>query len=308
MNHLLSDYHIEEIKSFDGYDNYLNASGYQGNLLIRKEVLIKDEEVDFILSDIVDENDNKILSSYKDTLYLHSYEDPRYITQNKFTYCLCYFDKHTEIMGTKMGYCNKKTGKHDLYNFAKWEYEKNWQVDNNKIVYSIEPLEIYKKNFKELNIHKPNQKWNVWKEKYGIPRLSTNIFKIKGKLYTIFHSKIFKSKVKDVSILRGFAGEKQYFCGLAEVTENYIPISYYKLPMFPSFNNYKPELREEFINWRQKTNSTWRVDIVFPTNVEIYNDNITIYCGINDCIAGKIVIDINYFIKRITSSEFINLQ
>jgi len=307
MTHLLLDYYIEEIKSFDGYDNYLNASGYQRKLLIRKESLVRDEEVDFILSDIVDENDNKILSSYKDTLYLHSYEDPRFVTENKFTYCLCYFDKHTEIMGTKMGYCNTSTNNQDLYNFAKWEYEKNWQVNKDKIIYSIEPLEIYNTNFELVLKNKENKKWDYWIKKYGFPRLSTNIFTIQERHFVLFHSKNIICRFENASLIKDLAGELLYFCGLLEVTKDYIPISYCKLPLLPSFKNYKVELREEYIQWREKTNSTWRVDIFFPTNVEVQNDIIYIYGGINDCIASKIIVDTSYFMKIIDKADFIAL-
>lgn len=307
MTHLFTDFHITNIKSFDGYCNYLNVSGKQNKLLIRKEELIQDTETKFILSSIVDEKEQYILSSDRDSLYLHSYEDPRYISDTKFTFNLCYFDSYTEIMGTKMGYCNIKTKQHDLYNFAKWEYEKNWQVDNNKVVYSIEPLEIYNKNFEPIKINKPNKKWDYWYNKYGIPRLSTNIFNIEEKYYTIFHSKIIKNKIKDVSILRGFAGDQQYYCGIVEVTKNYIPISYYRTPIFPSMSNYNMKVREEYINWRQKTNSTWRVDIIFPTNVEVIDNNIFIYCGINDCNAAIITIDKKEFIKKLNNAEKIIL-
>jgi hypothetical protein len=307
MDHLLSEYHIEELIAFDGTNNYLNATGKFNKILIRKERLVQEEDIDFILSDIIDENGDDILSSYIDTLYLHSYEDPRFISENRFTYCLCYFDKHTEIMGIKMGYYNKNNNNQDLYNFAKWEYEKNWQINNNKIIYSIEPLEIYKNNFEIVVQNKKNKNWDYWKNKYGVPRLSTNIFTVGNKHYAIFHSKNIVSKIKDASIIKGFAGEQQYFCGLLEVTKDYIPISYYKLPLLPSFNNYKSELREEYINWRQRTNSTWRVDIFFPTNVEIQKDRICIYGGINDCIAAKILIDTKSFISNIQRAEKILL-
>lgn len=307
MEYILKDFDIEEIKSFNGQENYLNATGRSNNILVRKETLIQDRDLDFILSSIVDTKNNIILESDRDSFFLHSYEDPRFITNTDFTYCLSYFDYHTEIMGSKMGYCNKISKRNDLYNFAKWEYEKNWQIEDNKIIYSIEPLEIYKNNFEELKIHKTKKEWGWWKEKYGIPRLSTNTFVVNNKKYAIFHSKIFKTKVDDASILRGFAGEQQYFCGLVELTDTYTPISYYKLPLLPSFNNYKPELREEYIHWRQRTNSTWRVDIFFPTNVEIQKDRICIYGGINDCIAAKILIDTKSFISNIQSVEKILL-
>jgi len=308
MKSLSKDYYIEIVKSFDGYQNFLNMSGRDSNYLIRRENLLQDDRTNFILSSIVNQNNKIILEGYRDNLFLHSYEDPRYITKQKFTYSLAYFDNNTEIMGMKMGYCNSiGIKKPELYNLKKYDYEKNWQITRKNIIYSIEPLEIYKKNYDISIKAKSNKKWNVWIKKFGIPRLSTNTFNIKNKIYTIFHSKIFKEIIKDYSKLSGLAGKLQYFCGLLEVDKHYHPVAYYTTPIFPSFNNFNTEIRSEYVNWRAKTNSTWEVDVLFPMNIEEDKDNLKIYCGINDCIASIVTVSKKEILKSINKNNKVNL-
>ena len=311
METLVKDFDIKEHKSFDGYENYLNMSCLNDTPIYRREKYV--DEVDFVLSSIVDKQDNILVESNTDGLFLESYEDPRFYNKSKFTFCLTYFDKQTtSVLGCKMGHSSIKKRNCDIYNLNKGAYEKNWQIHNRKFIYKIEPLEIYNSNNRNIVKLEKNKKWDPWIKKYGVPRLSTNTFKLRNKTYIIFHSSI-KTKiikkycVEDPSTLYGIAGELKYFCGIMEVTKDYIPISYNRIPLFGSFDNYNKEQRKEFVNWRSRTNSTWVVDIFFPQNVEETKDCLTIHGGINDCVAVSINLEKKHLLKNIYKRDFVSL-
>ena len=152
---------------------------------------------------------------------------------------ILYFDiKSTQILGTKMGYYDSTKKQPELYNLKRKDWEKNWQIHKKKIIYSIEPLEIYTYKYKRFKKLEENKKWNPWIKKYGMPRLSTNTFKLRNKTYTIFHSKIWKKINKEQSPFCGLRGKLRYFCGLMEVTKDYVPISYNINPIFYTFSFY----------------------------------------------------------------------
>lgn len=307
MDQLIQNPHITQYKSFNGYENYLNMSCLNDSPIYRRERFA--DEVDFVLSSIVDKQDNILVESNVGNLFLESYEDPRFYNKNEFTFTLSYFDKKTTgILGCKVGYSSIKKRDYNIYNLNKSDYEKNWQIHNGKFIYKIEPLEIYNKNNSKFVKLQKNKKWEPWIEKYGIPRLGTNVFNLNDKKYIIFHSSVKTKVIKDQSTLYGIGGKIKYFCGIMEVTKNYIPISYNRIPLFGSFDNYNKELREEFVNWRSRTNSTWVVDIFFPQNVDENNDEIKIYGGINDCVAVSITIEKKLLEKKLLKRDFVSLS
>ncbi len=309
MSCIVKDFDLKVYKSFTGYENYFNMTGLKNKLLFRREILHQDSDTDFILSDISDNNDCDIISSHKDPLWSHSYEDPRFISSNIFTFSMAYFNSEdTELIGCKMGYYNIKNKQLEIYNCNKKEWEKNWQIVNRRIVYMLEPLQIYKSTYEEYNVQRANKKWDIWKAKFGIPRLSTNIFNLQNKKYAIFHSKKVEEEDKSRSKLFGIAGKLKYFCGLVEVDKDYIPISYNIKPLLPSFDKFNLEQRKEYVEWRSRTNSTWTVDVFFPQNVEESRNSIKIYGGINDCNAVKLTIEKNYLVNQLRKEDFINLQ
>lgn len=296
MNCLLKKFDIKIIKKFDDNQNFLNMSSNKNISLFRNEKYLDNSDTNYIVSNIVDNKGNILLEGYEDSMYIYSFEDPRFITKSKFTFCNPYFTKNMKLLGVKMGYFDLNTMDYDLYNLDKTCIEKNWQIHKRNIIYKIEPLEIYNSNYKLKVKNKYNPNWKYWWSKYGRPRLSTNVFTIEDKNYILYHSKIFLSKTK-----------LQYFCGIAEVDEDYIPLNYNIKPLFPSFDNYEYNLRKDYIRWKSQTNKANEVDVLFPLNVEDNKNQIIIYSGINDCMCAEVTIEKKDLIDSIKLRDLIKL-
>lgn len=277
MNSILKKLSISTLREFDGSTNYYNPTNNKKITLFRKEVINNN----ILVSNIVDEKDNIILESYSDDEYIYSFEDPRFISENIFTFVETKYtnNEYKLLCGCKMFQYDltKKTKTELYYNFN--FFEKNWQIINNKTYYTIEPLVIYK-NQKIYIDSPPNSQWNKWIKKYGIPRMSTNVFYIDGIPHMLYHS----NKCTNGIYLK-------YYSGLLILNKKLLPIGYYEQPLFPDVDSYRIDLKQEYFNWRRKLDCTLNLsDVIFPMSVIQNNNIIQIYCGINDCIAAIITI------------------
>ena len=126
--------------------NYYNSTGHnKKELYFRKEYPIKiDDNKEILVSDIVDVNDNVILSHKIENDIIYSYEDPRYINDVEFSLSIAMYDVITDCYSdVYMGKYNIDTKELRTYKTHNQPYEKNWQfLNNGNIIYSLEPFII----------------------------------------------------------------------------------------------------------------------------------------------------------------------
>ena len=210
-----------------------------------------------------------------------SYEDPRLISYDDFTYVKynvkkqeCYFMKNNQQM-TK-GHA----------------WEKNWQfITDKKYIYKIKPL-VIKDNTSRVKFRYTMPHWleGFFKDKqdanevqvntnakaFGktyLYRLSSNVFSINNRNFIFFHT------------AAGDLGHYDYYQGVIELDHDFLPLTYSIEPFFnppPLDNPYKFKKNEN--------------KCVYVTSVRIINDKTYICAGINDCECALFTLDNNTFI------------
>lgn len=144
-------------------------------------------------------------------------------------------------------------------------------------------------------IYKKQVNWQPWIEKYGTPGLSTNVFDVDGVKYLLFHSYITNNGVT-----------LKYYTGILRLNEYLNPIAYTVDCLFSSVDNFDTKILVEYFNWKRKMeNYLTLVDVIFPMNVIVNKENITIYSGLNDCSAVSIKISVENFVSKIKNTAFI---
>lgn len=275
---------IQILKKFDGNFNYFNPSGLNGKVIYRREKKIDN----FIVSDIVDQNDNILIEAEHWGDKIYSYEDPRFIKNNLISINRVeYIMQDDEYFLSEVNIClfDVKTKKLTICNNFNNIIEKNWQFSNNKIVHSIDPFIILKpyRDNQDYNIdtYKENN-WSYWINKYGIPRLSTNLIKIDDYYILFFHSHI--KRCRGINLV--------YYNGIAKLNNNFELLGYYKTPI-----NIKNKILEQidykaYFEWKRKCiNFPYIAETIFFTNAEKIDNKLNIYAGFNDCAALKIEIE-----------------
>lgn len=293
---------INVLKKFDGEYNYFNCTGLGDEILFRREKKYKNLT---IVSDIVDINDEVILRSYEDNECIYSFEDPRYITEDKISVCVNEINKCNLSNIKELGHGIHDKVKYKIYDIKSksffqfktqnQHFEKHWQFYDNKIIYHINPYVILDRN--ENVVYSERKNFYNWSEKYGEPRLSTNVFNVNGELYLLFHSSIVKMK-----------NFNKYFIGIAKLNFDLSLIGYYKFPFFESNLGYSDEfLVKDMWEWRDmKYFPVYKYEVFFPLNVNIC-EKIEIYGGMNDCSAVRIDHSFDEFYNFINNTDFINL-
>lgn len=282
-----NNYTVKILKQFDGESNYFNCTSYNNNILYRKETIYNKE---FLISGIVNEEDNYILKPYTDKNLLYSFEDPRYINEKEISLNRVEIDinKNYNINIVKVCKFDLYTKEFTFYNTQSGIYEKNWQFLNNEILYNLQPYIIFDQQ--EIVIKEEYYDWGFWIDKYGYPFLSTREFNIGSNTYIIFHS-----HNRDSNGINFY-----YYCGLAQIDNNYNILGYYKLPLFDTSNLIETDISRGYFDWRRGLkNKCQVVNVVFPMTVQDNEKNIKIYCGINDCAAGIITIEKDILQKQL---------
>ncbi len=289
----LKDLQIDILKQFDGKYNYFNPSHCNGKTIFRREHKCEDK---LLISDIVDDQENVILQHTIDDNFLWSYEDARFINQNEISVCCCKRDKNDWIKIVNVEYkkYNLITKEFTHFKTQNAHFEKHWQFYNNKILYHINPYTIF--DVSENIIFKKQINWQSWIDRYGDPRLSTNVFEVDGIKYLIFHSSIWMGRLY-----------YKYFIGLLRLNDDLIPIGYTFKPLFEANREYSDNtLLNDLWNWRKtELCEVVKYEVIFPMNVVIDDTNINIYSGLNDCSAVNVKIDKRLFIEKIKNEPFI---
>ncbi len=289
----ISQLRIEVIKKFDGNINYYNPSHFNGRTIFRRESKFEDK---LLVSDVVDDQDNVILQHVSDDNLLLSYEDARFVNENEISLCCCrrYKDNLNKIINVEYKKYNLLTKEFTHFKTQNAHFEKHWQFYEDKIIYHVNPYTILDNN--ENVIFKKQINWTPWIEKYGNPGLSTNIFNVDGKKYILFHSYNNKNGIN-----------LKYHCGLLLLDDDLNPFAYTIDSLFPSFDGYDVLNYKSYFNWKRTISLACPtiVDVVFPMNVTVDDDNVTMYAGINDFICGRIKIEKNLFIESVNKAPYI---
>lgn len=289
----LKNINVEILRKFDGEYNYFNPSHFNGKTIYRRESKFEDK---LLVSDIVDEQGIVILQNHIDDNHLWSYEDARFINENEISVCCCKRDKNdlVKIINVEFKKYNLITKEFTHFKTQNAYYEKHWQFYNNKIIYHIDPYTILDEN--ENIIYKKQINWRPWNEKYGEPRLSTNIFEINGIKYMIFHSSVWTARLY-----------YNYFIGLLRLNDDLSTVGYIHKPLLIANREYSDNnLLNDLWNWRKtELCEVVKYEVIFPMNVVIDEENLNIYSGLNDCSAVNIKIDKKLFIEKINDEPFI---
>ena len=281
------DLQIDVLKKFDGINNYLNPSHFNGRTIFRKQFKFDNR---ILVSDIVDESDNILLEHTLDDNYLWSYEDARLIDDQTFGVCCCKIDKNdiNNIINVEYKKYNFVTKELTHYKTQNKYYEKNWQFYKKYILYHVDPFTLM--DHKENIVFKYQVSWDDWSILYGKPGLSTNIFEVDGAKYLLYHSYDYNNGINLI-----------YHCGVLKLNSLFNPISYTPIPLFPSMNRFDIPTMVSYYNWKRKLDTfPTIVDVVFPMSVVVDDSNLNIYSGINDCICANIKIDKKLFVEKMS--------
>jgi hypothetical protein len=288
----IDELNVELLKSFDGINNYFNPSHFNNTTIFRKESKFENK---VSVSDLIDNDNNIILSHNFDENYLYSYEDCRFINKNEISVCVVARSiKNLEnIIYGKLKKYNLKTKVFTDYKMHKTTLEKNWQFYEDKIIYHLNPYIIMDEN--ENLLFTINTNWNKWIDNYGNPHLSTNIFEIDNIKYMLYHSKI----ISENTYIK-------YYIGILKLDDNLKPISYFTKPLFVSSRFYSDLiLLNNLWKWRKtEIQESWKYEVIFAMNVFVDDININIYSGMNDCSAVNIKIPISIFIDKIKNESY----
>lgn len=268
---------IKILKQFNNNENFLNPTGYGDIVLYRRERI---NDKNYIVSDIVDVNNNIILEHEDWGDELISYEDPRFITKDIITVNQVKYtkekNKFTVFRVSVLKFNLKEKKLEELNCFYERKWEKNWQFFQDKIIYSLNPYILLNDDcsvYKERYIT-----WDRWTEKYGIPYLSTNLFNIDGELYSFFHSKV---KTNHLSY--------QYYNGIVKYDEQLNILGYYEDPIHTPRDIMCKDLYSRYFEWKRKAEqSPTIVNTLFFMTAYTELNKLFIYTGINDCAAGII--------------------
>lgn len=288
----LKNLKIEILKTFNGTYNYFNPSHFNGKTIYRRETKFEDK---LLVSDIVDKQDDVLLQHYIDDNFLWSYEDARFINQDEISVCCCKRDKNdlNKIINVEYKKYNLSTKNFTHFKTQNAHFEKHWQFYQDKIIYHLDPYTIMDNN--ENIIYKKEINWQPWVEKYGQPRLSTNIFEIEGRKYLIFHSSVWTAKLY-----------YNYFIGLLRLNNDLSPIGYTYRPLFIANREYSNnKLLNDLWDWRKtELYEVVKYEVIFPMTVLI-NQDINIYSGLNDCSAVNIKLNKEIFKDKINNEPVI---
>lgn len=284
---------VEVFRKFDGVNNYFNPSHFNDKTIFRRETKYENK---LLVSDIIDDQDNLILQHRVDENHLWSYEDARFINKNEISVCCCNRDKNdlVKIINVEYKKYNLITKEFTHFKTQNAHFEKHWQFYNNKIIYHVNPFLIMDMN--ENIIYKKQINWQPWIEKYGEPRLSTNIFEIDGIKYLIFHSSVWTARLC-----------YKYFIGLLRLNDDSSPLGYTYKPIFEANREYSDNnLLNDLWNWRKtELCEVVKYEVIFPMNVVVDEKNLNIYSGLNDCSAVNIKINKHLFIDKIKDEPYI---
>ena len=288
-----SELSVELLRQFDGTVNYFNCAHLNGKLIHRREIKLPNE---YRVSDVVDHQNNVILQNYADDEYHYSFEDARWIDDNNISVCVVKYDvtDFNRLLGVFYKKYNLQTK--SLYHFVtqRAHFEKNWQFYNKNIIYHVNPYIILDEAEQEI-FHK-NINWKPWIEKFGNPGLSTNVFEVHGEKFMLFHSYIYMTPLN-----------MRYFVGLMKLNTDYTPYGYcinpFLLPNRQYTSNY---ILDGMWSWRSTANrKTVKYEVIFPMSVNVDDNNLHIYGGLNDCSSVKMTINKNEFLNRVRSQPFI---
>jgi hypothetical protein len=220
----------------------------------------------------------------------YSYEDPRLITQDSFSF-------NTVLLSKDKGHIQSKVS---IYNFNKkqwmmdgcsneienWTFsskekiEKNWIFSpNGTAIYKLQPYTLFKIN-ENINttIGTIVIDWRFWRSKFpsnNYVSLSTNIFTIfENRQFLIFHTK------KD-NAEKG----RTYTYGLLEIKNNQ-PIRYF-LNCLPI--DIDDDQEQDCIDWVNCPPAIMRSFFIMNAEVD-NNDNLLLYGGYRDYKCAKIEI------------------
>lgn len=292
----LKNIEIDILKTFDGKFNYFNPSCLGDFVIFRREFKYENS---VLISDIIDGNENILLKHKLSDEYLISCEDARVIDSENISFASCkrYKSDFSKIKNIEFKKYNKTSEKIIHFQTQKSHFEKNWQCVNwNQIIYHINPYTIIDE--KENVVIEKQLNFKYWRKQYGEPKLSTNIFTVNNKKYTLFHS----------NVVLGFLHMK-YYIGLLRLDAEDNPIGYYVNPFFESNREYSdPDLLTALWEWRRVescNNLFAQYEVIFPMNVVVDEKNINIYSGLNDCSAVNIKIQIKEFEKTLEDEHLI---
>lgn len=290
----LKNLDIEIIRKFDGNFNYFNPSHFNGKTIYRRESKFEEK---ILVSDIVDDQDNLILQHHVDDNYLWSYEDARFINENEISVCCCKRDKNdlVKIINVEYKKYSLITKQFTHFKTQNAHFEKHWQFYNDSIIYHVNPYTILD-NKDERIIYKKKINWQPWIEKYGEPRLSTNVFVVDGVKYLIFHSSVWSSRLY-----------YKYFIGLLRLNNDLSPMAYAYKPLFVADREYSDNrLLNDLWDWRKtEMCETVKYEVIFPMNVNVDTEYVNIYSGLNDCSSVNIKIYKPTFINKVNNEPYI---
>lgn len=300
----LKNLDIDILKKFDGLNNYFNPSHFDGDVtqirgnihktirvsktIFRRESIFNNK---ILVSDIVDDQDNVLLQHYTDENFLWSYEDARFINDNEISISCCKKDKNDieKIVNVEYKKYNLTTKELTHFKTQNTHFEKHWQFYKDKIIYHVNPYTIMDSN--ENIIYKKQINLQPWIEKYGNPGLSTNVFEVDGIKYLLFHSYTTKNGIN-----------LKYYVGVLKLKDDLTPIGYCNDPLFGSVEGYETQIFRNYFDWKRKLDTTPTiVDVIFPMTVTVNDNDINIYCGVNDCICVKIIINKKLYIESVES-------
>jgi hypothetical protein len=288
----LKNLQVDILKQFDGKYNYFNPSYCTNKTIFRREINLNNK---ILVSDIIDDRGNIILEHNFNEKYFTSYEDARFINKDAISVCCCNRNKNDfKIINVEYRKYDLLKKEFSYYKTQNAPFEKHWQFFDHNIIYHIDPYIMM--NEKEEVIYKKILNFHPWIQKYGNPKLSTNIFDINGKKYILFHSYIVKND-----------GNYKYYTGLLYLNDCLIPIGYAIDPLFESSEEYTDKnLLNRLWEWKKtEYENIYKHEVVFPMTVCVENETINIYSGINDCSAVNIKIYKRNFIDIIKNTAFI---
>lgn len=277
---------LEILKQFDGEHNYFNPSGRGDRILFRRERKSSDN---VIVSEIVDEQDRVLLGAHDETIlgaqHITTYDDPRWVDDNTFSAVqidgvlneqeIFHYRAHVKLFDVN-GKCIDTAHREHAF-------EKNWQFVGDRIIYGLQPYRVMDRDYKLISeIYNPGEQWSAWE--WGRPSPSTNPFKIDGTTYMLFHSRIIEPNGVVLN----------YYNSVLKLDDDLRILGFYNQPLFDGFTfDYGP-----YYNWkRTAVNVPTVANVVYCTTVELVDDTIKIYCGINDHIAGVITIEQEEFVE-----------
>jgi hypothetical protein len=283
----LHDLEVDIVHQFDGEYNYFNPTYWGGLGLLRRESKFEDT---MLVSDIVTFDQEVILRHQVVDGYLISYEDARLFSKSEIGVCVCRrkLDDLPNIDVVSYQKYNLDTKEFTEFTTQNDHFEKHWQFYNGRIIYHVDPYTILGAD--ESPQLKRELNWSRWKDSYGNPGLSTNVFTIHGKNYLLFHSYIVTGK-----------SQFKYYVGLLYLDSNLNPIAYTHDPLFESNILYSDlDLLDRLWTWRKtKLQEVFRYEVIFPMTVDVMREEIDVWCGLNDCSAVNIHIPTNEFVNKI---------